>query len=59
MKSTLFDYQHNTQIFNTNSGAEGTNRFTWNKGLGLMGAILLYGKSCNFMIVNNGTFRDG
>lgn len=53
MKSTWFDYQHNTQIFNTNCGAEGTTRSTWNKGLGLLGAILLYGKSCNFDLTQN------
>lgn len=48
MKSILFDFQHNIQIFNTKSGAEGTTRFTWNKGLRRMGAILLFEKSCNF-----------
>lgn len=42
------DIQHNTQIINTIRGAEGINRFPWNVGFRLVGAILLFGKSCNF-----------
>lgn len=53
MKSIMFDFQHNTQIFNTISGEQGINRFPWNVGFRLVGAILLYGKSCNFDLTQN------